>query len=330
MPISKNALRRHFILDECFSNFGRKFFIEDLMEKCDGISRRQIMEDINFFISASGWDAPLDKIKEGKRVYYRYRDKNFTIRNKPITDEEMLQLQATVDMLSRFHGLPQFDLIQSLIDTIKSKSGAKKELTSFNKSLISIESNEYVAGSNFIPELFNYIVNETPIKVEYETFHKGARTWVIHPYYLKQYNNRWFLIGLNDEYRTFTHIGLDRIQSIEAVHTPYITNEQFDSVDEYFEDIVGVSIPDERTIEHVVLKFSNHRYPYVKAKPIHGSQKIADDENGLITLDIMLNKELESILLSFGEDVEVIEPMHLRKQITEKIKSSYDKYFSMQ
>lgn len=328
MPISKNALRRHFILDECFSNFGRKYFIEDLMEKCDGISRRQIFEDIDFFISTSGWDAPLEKYKDGKRTYYRYSNKDFTIRNRPITDEEMLQLQATVDMLSRFHGLPQFDLIQSLIDTIKSR--AKIELKSSNSSVISLQSNEYVAGTDFISELFNYIFNKTPIKVEYQTFHKGKRSWIIHPYYLKQYNNRWFLIGLNDEYRTFTHIGLDRIQSIEAVNTPYITNEQFDSVDEYFEDIVGVSIPDEQTIEHVVLKFSNHRYPYVKAKPIHGSQKVADDENGLITLDIMLNKELESILLSFGEDVEVIGPMCLRKQISEKIKSSYDKYFSMQ
>ena len=328
MPISKNALRRHFILDECFSNFGRKYFIEDLMEKCDGISRRQIFEDIDFFISTSGWDAPLEKYKDGKRTYYRYSNKDFTIRNRPITDEEMLQLQATVDMLSRFHGLPQFDLIQSLIDTIKSRT--KIELKSSNSSVISLQSNEYVAGTDFISELFNYIVNKTPIKVEYQTFHKGKRSWIIHPYYLKQYNNRWFLIGLNDEYRSFTHIGLDRIQSIDTVHTPYITNEQYDSVDEYFEDIVGVSIPDERTIEHVVLKFSNHRYPYVKAKPIHGSQKIEDDENGLITLDIMLNKELESILLSFGEDVEVIEPIRLRKQISEKIKSSYDKYFSMQ
>lgn len=333
MPISKNALARHLILDNCFSNFGRKFYIEDLMEKCNGISRRQIYEDIKFFLSLDGWDAPLAAYPDGKRKYYRYSDRKYSIRTKPITDEEMLQLQETVSMLSRFNDLPQFKLIESLTKTLASKTSERKssEETESRKCIISIQNNVDVEGSQHISDIFNYIVNKTPIRVEYQTFHRGSHNWIIHPYFLKQYNNRWYLIGLNDdEYKHIVHLGLDRIKSIEPEHSDYIENDTIDDIDEYFDDVVGVSIPSEGKIEHVVLKFSEHRFPYVKAKPIHGSQKHPDDKNGIVTLDIMLNKELEAIILNFGKDVEVLEPMLFRNQIATIIKETYEKYFGVQ
>lgn len=123
---------------------------------------------------------------------------------------------------------------------------------------------------------------------------------------------------------------MDRIQSIEQVHTPFIENSFIADFDEYFEDIVGVSFPAERVVEHIVLRFSHHRFPYIVAKPIHGSQKIVSAEKRIISIDVMPNRELESIILSFGEDVEVIEPQSFRKTIVNKIKKSYEVYLSMQ
>lgn len=333
MPISKNALARHLILDSCFSNFGRKFYIENLMEKCNGISKRQIYEDIKFFISIDGWDAPLVAYPDGKRKYYRYSDKKYSIRSKPITDEEMLQLQEIINMLSRFNDLPQFKLIESLTDTLKSKYAERQdcEISSTNKNIISIQNNVFVEGSQYISDIFNYIVNKTPIKIEYQTFHKDSHNWIIHPYFLKQYNNRWYLIGLkDDEYKNIAHIGLDRIKSLEPIHADYIENETIDSIDDYFDDVVGVSIPNKRKIEHVVLKFSPHRFPYVKAKPIHWSQKYVNANEGIISLDLMRNRELESIILNFGKDVEVIEPLEFRNEIATIIKETYEKYFPLQ
>lgn len=345
MATNKHALIRYHALDKCFRNFARHYYIEDLITACNealydftgnekyadslnpGISRRQVLIDIDFMESQAGWSANIERVKDGRRVYYRYEDSNFTIGNQPITDEELTQLRETTLMLSRFKGLPQFELIETMIANLEDKFNLKGA----EHSVIELDNNEFAKGIEYITPLFNAIINKTPLRIRYQTFHKGVFIWTIHPYYLKQYNNRWYLIGLNDdEYKNITHLGLDRIVSIEQIHTPYIENTLIEDINEYFEDIVGISFPVEHHVEHVVLQFSAHRFPYIQAKPIHGSQKIADETKRRISLDLMPNRELESIILSFGDDVEVIEPEELRRNIARQIKESYEKYFRMQ
>src|SRR5688572_14464640 len=95
MATNKHATIRYHALDRCFSSFSRKFFIKDLIEACnealyefsgveDGVKRRQIFDDITFMESDQGWSIPLERFKEGKRVYYRYADKSFSIKNRGI------------------------------------------------------------------------------------------------------------------------------------------------------------------------------------------------------------------------------------------------------
>ena len=315
MPVNKHALIRYHALDKCFSNFARRFYIEDLIEACNealynftgdekysdplnpGISRRQILVDIDFMESPEGWSALVDRIKDGRRVYYRYEDPEYTINNQPITDEELSQLRETTLMLSRFKGLPQFEWIETMITNLEDKFNLKGA----EQSVISLDQNEYVAGIEHISVLFNAIINKTPLRIKYSTFHKGSFNWIIHPYFLKQYNNRWYLLGLNDDgYNGITQLGLDRIESIEILHIPYIENTLIENIDEYYEDIVGVSFPVNQVVEHILLKFSSHRFPYIKAKPIHGSQRIKNEEERLVSIDVIPNRELEALLLSFG------------------------------
>ena len=97
MATNKHATIRYHALDRCFANTGRRYYIEDLIEACnvalcdytgidDGVKRRQIFEDINFMESEQGWSIPLERCKDGKRVFYRYEDSTFSIKNQAIND----------------------------------------------------------------------------------------------------------------------------------------------------------------------------------------------------------------------------------------------------
>lgn len=345
MATNKHALIRYHALDKCFSNFARRFYIENLISACNdalydftgdsrysdplnpGISRRQVLVDIDFMESEAGWGALINRVKDGRRVYYRYENPEYTINNQPITDEEVTQLRETMLMLSRFKGLRQFEWIDSIITNLEDKFNLK----SAGRSVIGLDGVAYADGIEYITPLFNAILNKTPLNIKYTTFNKKSFDWIIHPYYIKQYNNRWFLIGLNnDEFKSITNVALDRIISIEQANVTFIDNTFIEDFDEYFEDIIGVSFPTEGTIQNVILRFSQNRFPYIKAKPIHGSQKIKDTDARIITLDVIPNKELESILLSFGSDVEVLAPESLRNSIAKKIKDTYQKYYSVQ
>ena len=285
------------------------------------------MVDIDFMESDAGWGALIDRVKDGRRVYYRYDDPEYTINNQPITDEEMAKLRETMLMLSRFKGLPQFEWMESLLTNLEDKF----HLQGVSESVISMDGNAFAKGIEHLSPLFNAILNKTPLNVQYKTFEGNQYNWEIHPYHIKQYNNRWFLIGLNnDEYQNITNLALDRIVHFEQSTTPFIENTIIEDFDDYFFDIVGVSFPPEGKVEKVLLQFAPGRFPYIVSKPIHGSQKTISPNEGLISLDVIPNRELESIILSFGDDVEVLAPESLRRAIALKTKRLFMKYKSAQ
>ena len=69
--------------------------------------------------------------------------------------------------------------------------------------------------------------------------------------------------------------------------------------------------------------------PYVLSKPIHYSQELEDETEGIVSIDVIPNKELISELIWFRDDVEVLSPESLREEIKEKIAEMYQKYFGV-
>jgi hypothetical protein len=306
--------------------------MEDLIETCNEalydflgpnheVKRRQIFDDIRFMESEQGWNIPLERIPDGKRVYYRYY-KPFSINERPLSDDEMNVLTQAVSTLNRFKGLPQFEWIEGLLANLEDKF----YLRGNGDYVIAFEQNLDYLASKHLHFLFNAIVNKQVVRVDYQTFKGKSHTWDIHPYFIKQYNNRWFLFGRNNKYMDeIVTIPLDRIVTVESSSLPYIENKDID-FDEYFDDIIGVTIPKEAKKERVLLRFSPERFPYVESKPLHGSMKVVDRENGLVELNIIPNKEFEALLFSFGETVEIIEPQWIREVIKEKIEKLFKIY----
>ena len=136
MAVNKNALIRYKTLDKCFSNQYRKYYINDLIEACNEIlsdhyaeemtvSRRQIFIDIDFMKSDAGYEASIQSIKDGRKVYYRYEDLNFSILNKTKTNsfQKILSFQLSV----------QFFYIKNIFSSIPIIKRFKSNFSSWNK-----------------------------------------------------------------------------------------------------------------------------------------------------------------------------------------------------
>ena len=153
---------------------------------------------------------------------------------------------------------------------------------------------------------------------------------VIYPYYVKQYNGRWFLYGLNDELDKISNLALDRIQSFHKSSLPFKKNERCD-FSTYYDDVVGVTVPDDNVIiETIGLRFSKNRFPYVASKPIHKSQTITDADNCEIEIKVRPTRELDQQIFSFIPDIEVLYPEWYRQQIRDKIEDNLHKFCRIQ
>lgn len=330
MATTKNARLRYEALDKCFSNFSRKFYIEDLQKAvCDylfeqlseerTISKRQIYADIEEMKTSPNMSAPIEAYWDGQRRFYRYSKRGFSIVD--LTDDELTELETTVRMLSSFRGMPQFDWMADIINKLKKKYKVK----STDKIILSFDSNVDLQGIERFKELFGYIVNEQPIRITYTPFNKPTYNVVVHPYYLKQYNNRWYLLGYSTKFDRVSVLPLDRINLVCAEKIDFIPDKIIEDPDDYFYDVIGITIPKDICPEVVKLRFSEHRYPYIKGKPIHPSQQSDDDER-IISIKVIPNRELTATILGFGNDVEVLEPKSLRAEITSIFEECYNKY----
>lgn len=334
MSINKNALLRYQVLDRCFRNPGRKYFWQDLLEEINealieyngpgsGIKRRQLYEDIKFMESDQGWSIPLEHKKDGRKVYYRYSDLDYSISNEPLNESEVNQIESAISVLSRFSGAPQFEWVQELIPVLQDRLGLKET----SKEVISIESNVDLKGLDYLRSIYESILNEQVLEIEYQDFKsEDPFTLYFHPYYLKQYNNRWFVFGLNEELEIPTwNLALDRIRSISQSQKDYKTTD----IDwkEYFFDIIGVTKKDDGKLTEVVLEFTKLLAPYITTKPIHPTQKSEFKEDNLIvTIQVIPNYELVSQILSFGDQVKVIAPRELRSEVKAKIQNCLKNY----
>lgn len=335
MPKNKNALVRYQALDKCFSNPGKRYFIEDLLEACNaailefepeasGIKKRQLFDDIRFMESEQGWSIPLDKSKEGRRVYYRYEDASFSINKQPINLLETEQLKSALLVLNRFKGLPQFEWINELLPKIDQSF----KLTTNDKPIIGFQNNAFLKGIEHITPLFSAVKNEQALQIKYQSFkHDTATTLTFHPYYLKQYNNRWFVFGKQDSYTSLTNLALDRIEEIKDTSVKYDASLQTD-FEEYFEDVIGVTKPIDAELTTITLLAKPGLAPYIKTKPLHGSQKKVSEtpEGYTFSLKVIPNYELAKLILSYGEALKVLSPVDFQEKILSEIKQNQLNY----
>lgn len=337
MAVTKNPLIRYKILDACFRNPYKKLskeilletLNEKLMELFDDeshcIKLRQMQDDIAFMKSAEGWSIELAEEFDGKKRIFRYEDLNFSINNAPLNEVELSEFQSAIHVLSQFEGMPQFEGIQEIIAKLKYDLKAEKNKQPF----IGFDTNQDLKGMEHFSLLYNATQKQLPLQITYRDFKsEHPYTFTFHPYYLKQYNNRWFLFGLQEEtMKTDWNVAIDRIVSIETSNAKFIPNTTIDWQD-YFSDMIGVSKPIDGKLEEIVLHFNQLTGKYMENKPIHETQKHKwlNEETLEVKIKVIPNYELERLILSYGDSVKVISPIELQNTIKKRLKAGFHLY----
>lgn len=333
MPVNKNASFRYRVINECLRNTARRWTFENLLshiseklfEEFDiakGISPRQLAEDIHIMrkLPPTGYDAPIMR----RNGYIYYEDPDFSIDQNPLSESDIEALEEALSLLKQFKDLPHFEELKR----IPYKIQGSVNLQAQKKTLIQFETNPLVKGTEWIPFLSDCIGNKKTVGLTYKSFKADKeKTEVLHPYLLKEYRNRWFVIGYNEKYQGISNYALDRILKIEATKKSWIKNTIIDP-DHYFDNIIGVSVIEGIAPEKIQIKFAPQLAPYIITKPIHQSQKIVKEckDYTIIEITIIPNYEFESLILSYGEQAEVLTLGRTRSKIIERLKSLIELY----
>jgi predicted DNA-binding transcriptional regulator YafY len=328
MPSNKNALIRYKYLDELLSDRHHYYDIHDLTEMCnerlyeDGfpeVTQRCIEKDI-VFMQEAPFNADIERFRKGTRNCIRYADASFSIFNKELTDEECNLIREVLNTIGQFDGLANFEWLESM----KVGLGLKER-----PKIISFSNNPKLQNSNLLGVLFDHISNKVVIKLEYHRFTDNNRKeFIIHPYLLKQYNERWYLIGASDADDQMLTFAMDRIDKVTPLPGMKFRKCKED-LTKRFKDVIGVTLYKNRDKEHILFWVSEQAKEYMKTKPIHESQICYTNEKeqelrqrfprmtggAFFSIDCIPNYELTRELTSFGKELIVLSPESIMKQV---------------
>jgi predicted DNA-binding transcriptional regulator YafY len=335
MATNKLALIRYKTIDKCLQNRLRRWTLEDLMEAVSnalydyegihtGIGKRTIQLDIQTMRSDKlGYNAPI--IVVDKR-FYAYEDKEYSITKAPINYADLEKMKEIVGMLKQFNGFNYFDDMSEMVTKLENNVYASN---AERKNCIQFETNNLLKGLDFINPLYQAILNEVPLLIEYKSFKaKDSREQIYFPYLLKEYRNRWFLIAKAKKGTVLFTLALDRIISFKEASQEKFVHYKGVDFERYFEDTIGVTKSEQDRPHKIILHIVKAHAPYVITKPIHKSQIVLkEDETGtIIRLDVVLNFELEREILGFGESVKVLGPRLLANRIERRLRQTVNSY----
>ncbi len=335
MAQNKNALIRYKTIDKCLQNQYRKWTLEDLITACSdalyefegrdiNVSKRTVQLDIQLMRSDKlGYNAP---IVVYEKKFYKYAINDYSIMNVPLNENDMNILSETVEMLKQFKDFSLFSELGGIIHRLEDKVHTEKTKQA---AIIQLDKNENLKGLNHLDLLYHAILKKICLSIAYKSFKATSSSKIlIHPYILKEFNNRWFLVGKKDKEKKILTLALDRIEHIEYLLKVKYISGNFNG-DEYYKNTIGVTVLNESHLQNIKLSVDKHNAPYVLTKPFHQSQEVLETkEDGSIVINIKvhLNYELERLILGFGDSIEVMKPKNLRNRIKKKLTNAIANY----
>ena len=184
------------------------------------------------------------------------------------------------------------------------------------------------SSQRWLPVIVNAMREEKAVELTYKSFSRnGPSTFILHPYCLKLFRQRWYVLGRSEGYEDPRIYALDeRMKNVVPLKKALKMPAKFNA-GEFFRKYFGVII-DDRKPTTVKLKVVSNQVRYIDSLPLHESQSLIEEtpEYGIFEYCLVPTYDFRQELLSHGPDVEVLEPEELRDEIKADIARMYRNY----
>lgn len=331
----KNALIRYRIIDKALRSHVNPFpSKEALRTACEealfgepngqNICDSTIEKDM--YTMKMEHDAPIKYSK--KNGGYYYTDQNFSLDEIPLNQLDLEAIQFATKTLDQFKNVEMFkhfgDAVNKIIDRVDLLTDSK---FSISAEYIQFEQANTNLGSEFLSDLLSACRDSKAVIFDYESFvtqKKKARKVV--PLLLKEYRNRWYCISYDLSKGSIVTYALDRLSNL-LVTEEQIENQIDFNPSLFFKHAVGITAPNDPP-QLIVFKADNVAAKYIESMPFHSTMTLVKEGKNKSTYKMLVfvTEELIRDFLSYGPELEVVEPMSLRLELARRIKLMAERY----
>ncbi len=333
----KNAQLRYRIIDRSLRNPYKRFPTKsDLRQACEeAIFGSTVGADIcdstiekDMFAMRMEFDAPIKYSKREKG--YFYEDEEYSIDKIPLSDDDVEAIKFASQTLMQFRGVDIFKQFGFAIDKIFDRVHISNNPGDVSvENYVQFETVQDAVGSDLLPSILKAIKEKQIVKFDYTSFiteQKKGR--IVLPLLLKEYRNRWYMISYSFEKEMVITFGLDRITGFEITEDYYLNQVDFDP-DLFFKHSIGITSNNKKP-EKILFRIDKVGSKYLQSQPLHISQKLVKEEKDFdtIMLNVLVSEELKRTLLSYGAQIELLEPNSLKNSLIEQIMKMTEIYKS--
>lgn len=316
MNYSKGALLRYRAIDDILTNQYRKYpTLEEILDHCNeklsaDFSLETISKDLKNMRYAYpiGFDAPIKYCSFNKG--YHYTDPKYKFTGVSLRPQELDAIEEALDIIRALGGSrisENFNhAVEKLLSATLENEQEKEDRLPVLQTMLTPPSRGFESFDLF------YKACKEKIPVSFIHFSYKKRQYkhiILHPFLVKEFENRWYVIGYSENHGSIRTFGFDRITAPLLMKKKYIQTD-LEERRSYLNDVYGVfPIPD-AVKEKVVIHVSQLGTHYFQAYPLHESQVIEKKNHGnsVITYELIPSVELARYILSQGADVSIIEP----------------------
>ncbi len=278
-------------------------------------SKERILNYLNtkdFNVSPRTFERDLERIRAdfGLEIVYSEVNKGYFIdEDKSVKVEsffKFLEIVTVADILS-----------ESLKDS--------------NKILdyVSFDDSKYFRGIENLKEILIAINQNRKLAFVHENFeNKTLKKYKITPFLLKEYENRWYVVGVPEGMNEIRTFGVDRILNITIGKLSNLKRNSFNKQIKSFDNVIGLFFKDREPVKVRLLVGGLH-VKYMKSLPLHHSQNIhSENDKGESFVDFFLvpNYEFMTLILKIGAEAEVIYPIEFRNRVKRELQNTLKKY----
>lgn len=226
--------------------------------------------------------------------------------------------------ISTSYGIDNNPFYSWLIETFSLGSLMMNSISLHERILL-----EYVPSKDFLPTIISAMKESKTLRLKYKAFWQNKEKIILlEPYCIKQFKQRWYLLGRNVQANRLLIYALDRISEIEKEESMKFKIPSYFSAKEYFATAYGIITRDKTPEETVVLRVTKWHAHYLRSLALHHTQSEIESSDGYCTFEYHLcpTFDFQQEILSMGSFVEVLSPQWLREQIGNTVKLMYEKY----
>lgn len=183
------------------------------------------------------------------------------------------------------------------------------------------------SSQHWLTILIKAIKDKRAIEMTYQSYNRPEpNTFEVHPWCLKLFKQRWYLLGKSEAYNEPRVYAFDRIQNIKMTGHALKVPKKFNA-NEFFSLFFGI-IVDDRQHENIQLKVDADQVKYYKSLPLHDTQREieATDEYSIFEYRLVPTFDFKQEVLSKGPSVEVLAPESFRDEVKADIKAMFERY----